>query len=365
LRSSKQRTAVLVAGAAALVAVAGCSSSTPTASSSSGGAAATTTSVDPVALYHPGLPGLKISVFARFAEGTQNQIAPDSITIDGNNVFIGFQNVTAKDCTDGPKTSTIVEYTMAGTVVKKFSIPGHNDGLRVDPTTHLVWATSCEDGNPQLNVIDPTSGTVTPYTFPATPHGGGYDDLWYMKGKMFIAASNPTLDANGNNVFPAIDSVALSGSKAVLTTVLMANATATDTIAGTPTTLNLTDPDSFSMDNQGQLVLVSQGDSRLVLIANPGTPQQKVTTTPVGNQLDDTVWSTALHGRLLITDGNSNAIYWVHVDSVAGTIYTEAPNDSGVPGFIGTLDLTTGFMHPVMIGFAHPTGMAYVPDPAH
>jgi hypothetical protein len=51
-----------------------------------------------------------------------------------------------------------------------------------------------------------------------------------------------------------------------------------------------------------------------------------------------------------------------HVNSAAGTIYTEAPNDSGVPGFIGTVDLTTGFIHPVMIGFGHPTGMAYVPD---
>lgn len=364
MRSSNQRTASLIAGAAALLAVAGCSSSAPPASSSSGGAAATTTSVDPVSLYHPGLPGVKISVFARFAQGTQNYIAPDSITIDGNTVFIGFQNVTAKDCTDGPKTSTIVEYTMAGAFVKKFSVPGHNDGLRVDPATHLVWATSCEDGNPQLNVIDPTGGTVTPYALPAAPHGGGYDDLWAMNGQMFIAASNPTLDANGNNAFPAIDSVTLSGSKAVLKTVLMANATATDTIAGTPTTLNLTDPDSFSVDNKGQLVLVSQGDSRLVFIANPGTPQQTVTTTPVGNQLDDTVWSTALHGRLLVTDGSSNAIYWVHVDGPAGTVYTEAPDDSGVVGFLGTVDLTTGFVKPVMIGFAKATGLAYVPDPA-
>jgi DNA-binding beta-propeller fold protein YncE len=318
-----------------------------------------------VAVFHPGLPGYKISVFTRFAYGGSKFINPDSIAIDGSKVFIGFQNVTAKDCTDGPKTSTIVQYTMAGTFVKKFTIPGHNDGLRVDPTTHLVWATSCEDGNPQLNVIDPTSGTVTPYTLPAAPHGGGYDDLWAMNGKMFIAASNPTLDANGNNVFPAIDSVALSGSNAVLTPVLMANATATDTISGTSTTLNLTDPDSFSVDNKGQLVLVSQGDSRLVFIANPGTPQQTVTTTPVGNQLDDTVWSTALHGRLLVTDGSSNAIYWVHVDSNAGTVYTEAPDDSGVVGFLGTVDLTTGFVKPVMIGFSKATGLAYVPDPAH
>jgi sugar lactone lactonase YvrE len=351
-----------VAAAVVLTAVAGCSSSTAT-SSSPAGAVEAASITDAVALYHPGLPGVKISVFAHFAAGTANYRNPDSIAIDGSTVFIGFQNVTAKDCSDG-KTSTIVQYTMAGTVVKQYKVPGHNDGLRVDPSTHLLWATSCEDGNPALSVIDPSSGTITPYTFPAAPHGGGYDDVCFMNGSAFIAASNPTLDASGNNVFPAVDKITLSGSSAVLTPILMGNATATDTIAGGTTTLNENDPDSFSVDGQGELVLIDQGASEIVFIKNPGTPQQTVSRTPVGNQLDDTVWTTSGHGRLLITDGTSNTIYWVHVNSSAGTIYTEAPNDSGVTGFIGTVDLTTDFIHPVMIGFGHPTGMAYVPDAA-
>jgi hypothetical protein len=361
LSSTKQRVASWIAVTAVLALVTGCAGSTGTSSSSAAGAVAAASTSDPVALNHPGLPGLKISVFAHFAAGSAKYINPDSIAIDGSTVIIGFQNVTAKDCSDG-KTSTIVQYTMTGQVVKQYTVPGHNDGLRVDPSTHLLWATSCEDGNPALNVIDPSSGTITPYTFPPAPHGGGYDDVWFLNGSAFIAASNPTLDASGNNVFPAVDKITLSGSSAVLTPILMGNATATDTIAGTPTTLNENDPDSFSVDSTGQLVLIDQGASEIVFVKNPGTPQQKVSRTPVGNQLDDTVWTTAGHGRLLITDGTDNTIYWVHVNSAAGTIYTEAPNDSGVPGFIGTVDLTTGFIHPVMIGFGHPTGMAYVPD---
>ncbi len=345
-----------------MIALAGCSSSSSGSPAASSSSAAGAKISDPVAYYHPGLPGYKISVFTRFATASTNYTAPDSIAIDGSTVFIGFQNVTAKDGSDG-KTSTVVQYKMDGTPVKKFTVPGHSDGLRVDPQTHFVWATSNEDGNPALNVIDPSAGKVTPYAFPSpTPHGGGYDDVWFLNGKAFIAASNPTLDASGNNVFPAVDQIALSGANAVLTPVLMGNASATDTIAKTPVTLNLTDPDSFSVDASGNLVLVSQGDSTLITIKNPGTPQQSVTKTPVGNQLDDTVWTTSAHGRLLVTDGSTNAIYWVHVDSPAGTIFTEAPDDSGVPGFIGTVDLTTGFVHPVMIGFAKPTGMAYVPD---
>jgi hypothetical protein len=35
-----------------------------------------------------------------------------------------------------------------------------------------------------------------------------------MNGSAFIAASNPTLDASGKNVFPAVDKITLSGSSA-------------------------------------------------------------------------------------------------------------------------------------------------------
>jgi hypothetical protein len=358
MNSSMQRVAAIVVGVTLTALVAGCTSSPAAVTASP---PVTTTAVDPIALFHPGLPAYKISIFTRFAVGGQKFINPDSIALDGTTIYVGFQNVTAKDGSDH-KTSTIVQYTMDGTLVKQFTVPGHNDGLRVDPKSHLVWASSNEDGNPVLNVIDPASGTVTPYAFPTPPHGGGYDDIFFMNGMAIIAASNPTLDASGNNVFAALDTVTLSGSKAVLTPILMGNATATDTISGKPVTLNLTDPDSLSVDNKGQLVLVSQADSELVFIKNPGTPQQKVSRTLVGDQLDDTVWSTSDHGRLLVTDGTSNTIYWIHVDSTAGTVYTQAPDDSGVVGFVATVDLTTGFVRPVMIGFGKATGMAFIPN---
>ncbi len=45
-----------------------------------------------------------------------------------------------------------------------------------------------------------------------------------------------------------------------------------------------------------------------------------------------------------------------------GAVYTQAPSDSGVVGFVGTVDLTTGFVRAVMIGFGQATGMAFVPD---
>ena len=97
------------------------------------------------------LPNYQVTLFASSTSAYTN---PDSLTVADGNVFIDYQNVTAKDCTD-TKTSTVVEYTMDGKVVKTFAVPGHSDGMRLDPTTHLLWVTSCEDGNPKFVTIDP------------------------------------------------------------------------------------------------------------------------------------------------------------------------------------------------------------------
>jgi hypothetical protein len=107
-------------------------------------------------------------------------------------VYVGYQNSTAKDGTDN-KTSTIVQYTRRGQVIHIFTVLGHCDGLRFNPSTHLLWATSNEDGNPRIVTINPDTGVITPYVFPfPTPHGGGYDDVIFVGDKAFIAASNPT-----------------------------------------------------------------------------------------------------------------------------------------------------------------------------
>jgi hypothetical protein len=302
-------------------------------------------------------PGWKISLWA---VGGGKQSNPDSIEIDGQNIWVGYQNVTAKDGSDG-MSSTIVEYTLNGKQVKSWSVPGHTDGVRIDPSTHKAWVTSNEDGNPVLNIIDPAGTTPQPITLAKTPHGGGYDDLAFIGGSTYIACSNPTLDASGNNVFPAIDKITVTGTSATVTPALMGNAKATDTIANAPVTLNLTDPDSLTTDNSGSLVLVSQADSALITVTNPGTASQAVIKTPIGNQEDDTVWATANSGRLFVVDAGKNAIYTIKWSGPKGTVFTEAPNDSGVVGFVGTIDMTTGFITPLSTGWSKPTGLIFVP----
>jgi hypothetical protein len=312
------------------------------------------------------LPSYDVSEFTTLAETNLGVKNPDSVAVDGGRVFIDYQNVTAKDCTDQNKvpapSSTVVEYDLKGDVLHHWTVAGHSDGMRVDPSTHLVWTTSCEDGNPMFATIDPESGKVRSYTFPAAPHGGGYDDLYFLSGSAYIAASNPTLDASGQNPNPAIDKIALGSSGTLtLTPVLMGNASATDLLSpgSPPAALTLTDPDSLSVDNKGQLVLVSQGDSLLVFVNNPGTAQQSVSKMAVGTQLEDTVWPTG-SGRLLVVDGATGITYWLRGSFASGDIYTQAPNDSGVDNFVAVIDPKTGFETPIAIGFGKATGLAFV-----
>jgi hypothetical protein len=367
-RIRRRGTAAAVSVTAAAL-LASCSSSAPTSAPASSNAAAASPAPGNLAtssrsaetldrLVAP--PGWTITLWA---VGGAKYSNPDAIDIDGQNIWIGYQNASVKDGSNNALASTVVEYTLTGSVVKTWSVPGHVDGVRVNPADHKVWVTSNEDAGPLLNIIDPAGASPTSITLAATAHGGGYDDVEFINGVAFVACSNPTLDANGTNVFPAIDKLTVTGTSAAVTPVLMGNASATDAVAGMPVTLNLTDPDSFTIDPKGNLVLVSQADSALITIANPGAANQAVTKTPVGNQQDDTVYTTSNAGRFFVVDAGKNAIYTIKWSGPKGQVFTEAPNDSGVVGFVGTIDMATGFITPLITGWTKPTGLIFVPGP--
>jgi hypothetical protein len=301
------------------------------------------------------LPGYHVSVFVH---GTSAWTNPDAIVVTRHRVYIDYQNHSAKDgSTTAP--STIVEYRRDGDVVRSFSIPGHSDGLRLDPAGDALWATVNEDANPALFAISLKTGAITRYSL-ATPHGGGYDDLVFVGGRAILVASNPTLNAAGVNVFPALVAVTLHPDHSTtLTPILMGNAMAFDTISGGPVTLNLVDPDSLAFDLAGNLILVDQGGSELITIAHPGSPSQAVSRLAVGTQLDDTVWARSSHGSLFVVDATANTTYILRDAFTRGTTYTETPNDSGVAGLVGIVDPATGIVTPVAIGFGKPTGMAW------
>ena len=307
-------------------------------------------------------PPYALSVFAKSAAGPKGYSQPDSIVQWKNSIIVGFQNHVAKDGTDG-KSSTIVQYSLEGKVERTFTVPGHNDGLRIVGEDKL-WSLQNEDANPNLVVIDLESGKQKLYTFAPTVHGGGYDDMVVENGEVYITASNPTVNGAGLNVFPALVRATLHGGMVDVESVLKGNDNAVDISTGQTVPLNLTDPDSLTADPHGNIVLDDQADSVLVFIAHPGTANQKVgminiTTGGAALTLDDTAFAPTDNTFLLFSDVAGDTIYRLD-RPVFGFEPGTAYSASDTTGIIGVLDLDHGVVTPIATGFGSTRGMTFV-----
>src|ERR1700751_2939610 len=212
-----------------------------------------------------------------FAQAPSGLSAPDSIAVLKDHVFVGYGDGHAPDGSDG-LNSQVVEFKMDGSVVHTYTVVGHNDGVKIDPATHLVWALQNEDSNPNLVIINPENQQQKQYSFGPTAHGGGYDDIVFRGCKVDISASNP---ANNPNTGPAIVSARLDGGTVDVTPVLAGEATATDITTDASVTLNLQDPDSMTLDPLGNIVLDSQADQQLIIVSNPSSSKQTVLRLPL------------------------------------------------------------------------------------
>jgi sugar lactone lactonase YvrE len=301
----------------------------------------------------------QLSVFAAAPSGLS---APDSIAVLRDHVFVGYGDGNAPDGSDG-KSTQIVEYSLSGTVEYTYTVKGHSDGLKVDPSTHHLWALQNEDANANLVIINPETHQQKLYTFGPTLHGGGYDDLVFRGCKVYISASNP---ANNPNTGPAIVSATLDGGYVDVKPVLAGDASALDIPTDGTVKLNLTDPDSMTLDPQGNIVLDSQGDQELVIVSDPGSPAQRVLHLPLSYktasgltrvEVDDTAFVTSTEGFILFADKGLNKVFTLKKKAFApGAAYTAA---DGGP-FVGTIDLTSGVITPIVTGLKGPGGMVFV-----
>lgn len=236
-----------------------------------------------------------------------------------------------------------------------------------------LWAVQNEDANPNVVLIDLDSGTQTTYQFPPAPHGGGYDDIVVCGGVVYLTASNPNLDAQGNNVFPALVRARLWMNKVILETVLMGNASAMNITTGAINQLNLTDPDSMTTDLNGDIVFVSQADSELIFVKHVGTPEQTAAympiTSPVSTAtdktitIDDTYYARADSDYLLVTDvgaaGGPGGIHKITRNDL-GFSTGQAYSASDTYGMVGTLGLDTGVVNPIVTGLRSARGLMFV-----
>jgi len=309
-----------------------------------------------------------------FATAPAGLSKPDSITFSSTNVFVGYGNGGAPDGSGGAM-SNIVEYDFTGAMVKNFTVKGHNDGLRFNPMTNQLWAVQNEDGNATLIIINPKSGTQKTFTLGTGPHGGGYDDIDFNNNKVYISASAPTLTTN---TAAAIVSLKFAGTKPGLSEILAGNASVTDVTSGNPVTLNLQDPDSMIVDPAGELVMTSQGDGELIVVQHPGLTCQKAFVVPLTSsaggttigdtQLDDTVFTTAGTGKLLVADKGLNTVFAITAPYFAASAYSavsifSSPSAANpTESFVGQTNLTTGFVTPIVNGMSNPGGMAFIPS---
>ena len=151
----------------------------------------------------------------------------------------------------------------------------------------------------------------------------------------------------------------LAGSSVITETVLNNDASATDIPTGNSVTLNLTDPDSLTIDPRGNLVLDSQGDSELVFIRHPSLNNQvvgrlNITVNGTATTVDDTTFaSSSRRSFLLAADINGNTVYRID-SSPFGFEPGVAYSDSDTTGIIGVLDLDNGVLTPIVTSTPDP-----------
>lgn len=307
---------------------------------------------------------------------------PDDLAIsaNGKHLWVGYGNGVDTTGKGGP--SNLVEYDIAtGAVLKNISIPGHLDGLKINPATGDVWATENEDGNPTLSVVDHESGAFKIFRFSPKLITGGMDDLVFVvptgedlrrdedsEPDVFIVASSQV-----DTTTPVI--VQISGRLRTTNTRLKA------TVPGAPTTVwnvvtnsaettdMIGDPDSMTLDPAGELVLDNRSDDSLYIVrdAKAQLPILRVPLTLGGTavEVNDTIFTTSQSnsvsstaGTIFITDTTANVIYMLTKPYFpANEIYTAA----NVANVVGLVDLNTGVVTPVVTGFKGVHGLAFSP----
>lgn len=297
---------------------------------------------------------------------------PDSITHDGSNIFVGYENDGAADGSSG--SSEVVQYNGAGKPITFFRLPGKNDGLRVNPATGDVWALSNEDANPILTILHPGTPGGTPSSYQLdtnTKFAGGYDDIAFTPSGTFISASNQTGNHQGTNNYRSIVAVHFNGNgEPVLTPILEGSPTGRDRATGALVKVNLTDPDSLSVDTAGDLVLNDQGDSTLVFVANPGTASQSVSFSflqPGQPIVDEASWASSAGGHFLVANHSRPGQIYTLTRSggfARGQAYVTVQHDNPAApaaGSVSTLDSGTGAVAPIVTGFSGPKGLEFIP----
>ena len=329
----------------------------------------------PSTLAQTALPPYTLSVFPATPPAGATQPDDLAVSANGTRLWVGYGNGVDTTGKGGP--STLVEYDIAsGAVLKSISIPGHLDGLKINPHTGDVWATENEDGNPTLAVVDHDGGTFKIYRFSPTLITGGFDDLVFVTDpkdpdsppEVFVVTSSQV-----DTTKPAI--VRISGHLRTTNTSVKpilpgAPQNVWNVVADMNETADMVgDPDSMTLDPAGELVLDNRSDDSLYIVRDPKS-QNAVLRVPLtlggkAVEVNDTIFTTSATngasstaGTIFITDTTANAIYMLTKPYFpSNEVYTAA----NVVNDVGLVDLNTGVVTPIATGFKGVHGLAFSP----
>ena len=303
---------------------------------------------------------------AVFATGAAvNATSPDSVTFGNNSLWVEYGNGASS--TGGSGSSTIVQYSLTGSVLHTYSIAGSVDGLKFNPNTGQVWALQNQDANSTLTVINPTSGTTSSFTYGALYNAQsgtrGLDDVVFSGSQAFMSVTNP-----GSGTDPVVVQLTNLVSPLLQSGVLISGATGTNLATGKSGAIPATYPDSLKSGPGGSLILTGEGDHALMFINNPGQASQSVSflnllnaTGATAGASDDALFPTAASGTFYVADTGANTIYAITATGLtAGTsLYADVANS------FSSVDMSTGIVTPIFTGTS-PHGMDFVaatPEP--
>jgi hypothetical protein len=307
------------------------------------------------------------------AKGEEPISQPDDITFLGGHIFVGFQNGVGPQGQASPtgnRDSTIVEFDLAGHVVRQWDVVGKCDGVTADPATGQLIATVNEDAHSSVYLIGVATGMAVHYHYSEPlPSKGGTDAISVYDGMVLISASAPgtTGKAAPQPTYPAVYRAvfdATTGS-AVIRPLFFDEAQATVAGAGSPMAgkvqrLALTDPDSnedvpaFASRFAGDFMLTSQGDKEQIFVHDAGNPSQSLSVLGLSGSVDDTAWASDRSGAIYTTDNSDDTIYKVTGPFQRGEVFVaatpcdanNAPATCPAPGFpanyLGQLNPGTG-----------------------
>ncbi len=296
----------------------------------------------------------------QFAAGTAvGGTSPDSVSYGDGSVWLAYQN--GADSAGASGSSTVVRYSPAGAVLHTWTIAGNVDGLKVDPSSGLVWALQNNDGNSALTVINPVTNATSAYkygnTYTNVPNRG-FDDVVFSNGSVYLSETNP---ASGTD--PVVLKLTSGlNSPLQISPILNSTFTGTNLATGLLGSTSITDSDSLKLTSNGALALTGEADKEITYIYNPGLGAQYekyvallgTNGKTISGSPDDTIYPDATGGFFYIADTGANKVYQITATGLtAGSVYVDVGNEFGI------LDTTTGIVTPIFTGVS-PHGADFV-----